>query len=187
MQQMPEGVWFPSARVHSTWKQKANSFQVFQVKHQKLGPLCYLLGTLCADSWGEIFTRSMALCPSQQVKWWNPAAGGSFSLPYLQQMPWTSLCVTSLFLSFPRYKIVDPVYCKAELIPHWERLWDSGQETFIINTDKLLTSYTQPVKCWLWCQGGALTSQQNSNHPGARLALRLPFLCDWVGNILMDI
>lgn len=52
MQETPEGVWFPSARVHSARKQEANLFQVFQVKHQKLGPLCYLFGVLCADSWG---------------------------------------------------------------------------------------------------------------------------------------
>lgn len=60
---MPEGVWFPSIRVHGSGKQKANPFQVFQ-KHQKQGSLCYFFGVLCADSWGEIFIRSMALCPS---------------------------------------------------------------------------------------------------------------------------
>lgn len=81
MQQMPEGVWFPSARVHSARKQKANLFELFQVKHQKLGALCYLLGTFHADSCGEIFTRSVALCPFQQVKQWIPAAGGSLFLP----------------------------------------------------------------------------------------------------------
>lgn len=81
MQQMPEGVWFPSARVHGAWKQKANPFQLFQVKHQKPGAFCYLLATFRADSWGEIFTRSVALCPFQQVKQWIPAAGGSLFLP----------------------------------------------------------------------------------------------------------
>lgn len=64
------------------------------------------------------------------------------------------IVVTSLFLSFLGFKKVDPVYCKVELIPHHRRLWDSGQEICIINTDKLLTSYIQRMMCGLSCQGG---------------------------------
>lgn len=90
---MPEGVGFPSSRVDGAGagKQKAHPYQVFQVKHQKLGPLCYLFGVICADSLGEIFTRSVALCPSQQVMQWSPAAGETPLLPHLREMPCTSL------------------------------------------------------------------------------------------------
>lgn len=119
---MPEGVWFPSSRMHGAGKQKARSFQVFQVKHQKLGPLYYLFEVLCADSWGEIFTRTVALHPTQQVMQWSPAAGGTPLLPHLREMPCTSLWSPHCPSVSSAVKKVDPVYCEAELIPHHRRL-----------------------------------------------------------------
>lgn len=121
MQWMPEGVRFPSAELHSAGKQKPNPFQVFQVKYQKVEPLCYLSGVLCADSWGEIFTRSVALCPSQRVAL-EPSSRRNTAPPSSERDALYIIVVTSLFLSFLSCKIVDPVYCKAELIPYHKRL-----------------------------------------------------------------
>lgn len=144
MQQLPKRVWSLSAE--STVLESKNHIflRCFKSNIKNLGPLCYLSGTLCADSWGEVFTRSVAPCPSQKVKRWRPAGGGSLFLPYLQQTPHTSLCVTSLFLSFPSCKIVDPVYCKAELIPHCKRLWDilSGK---LCHKHRRITNFLYPA------------------------------------------
>lgn len=95
-----------------------------------------------------------ALHPSQQVMQWSSAAGGTLFLPHPREMSCTLLWSPYCSSVSPAVKKVDPVYCKAELIPHHKRLWDSGQENFIINTDKLLTSYIQPMMHGLWCQGG---------------------------------
>lgn len=133
-------------------KQKANPFQVFQVKHQKLGPLCYLSGVRCAGSWGWDFQKehSTSFLPAGNAV--EPISRRNTVPPSSERDVLYIIVVTLLFLSFLSCKIVDPVYCKAELIPHCKRLWDSGQESFIINTDKLLTSYIQPMMCGLWCQ-----------------------------------
>lgn len=59
---MSGGVWFPSATVQS----EANSFQVFQVKHQKPGPATTSSKHFVPMVRVRLFGRSSALGPSRQ-------------------------------------------------------------------------------------------------------------------------